>query len=177
MPMLRAMAACWDQKHKVFKQHLSLLGEISALGKSEWIEIEITVDLGACEVVMPMSLYHGISVLASKQYMEGVEYKVANGETIPNLGERRCLMMTQGSDICKTIHLHIADVHKPLLSIFRLSDRGYDCIMGQEGGYLADRVSGERIPLIRRDSLYIVKAWVRQDQTIRCLLRGRCSLH
>ena len=78
-------------------RHISGLGGISNVGEAKWIEIEITVDSGACETVMPMSWCRGISVLSSRQYMDGVEYEVANGETIPNLGERRCLMSTAGS--------------------------------------------------------------------------------
>ena len=141
------------------------MGGLSAVGDkaSEWIEIEITVDSGACETVMPMSSCHSISVLASKQYMEGVEYEVANGETIPNLGERRCIMMTVGSNTAKKIPFQVADVHKPLLSISRVADLVFDCMLGKHGGMLVDTVTGERIPLIRRDNLYVMKAWVRQD--------------
>ena len=143
---------------------LSLLGGLSSLPQSStWQEIEITVDSGACETVMPMSLCQGISVLASKQYLEGVEYEVANGATIPNLGERRCLMMTQGSQTCKKICFQIADVHKPLLSISKVADLGFDCLLGKNGGYLIDTLTGEKIPLDRRDNLYVLKAWVKQD--------------
>ena len=64
---------------------LSSMGGLRAVGDyaSEWIEIEITVDSGA---VMPASACHSISVLASRQYMEGVGYDVANGETYPTSG-------------------------------------------------------------------------------------------
>ena len=144
---------------------LSSMGGLSAVGDkaSEWIEFEITVDSGACEIVMPMGACHSISVMASKQYMDGVEYEVANGETIPNLGERRCIMMTVGSNTAKKITFQVADVHKPLLSISRVADLGFDCMLGKHGGMLVDTVAGERVPLIRRDNLYVMKAWVRQD--------------
>ena len=95
--------------------------------------------------------------------MDGVEYEVANGETIPNLGERRCLMSTAGSQLIKKINFQVADVHKPLLSISRIADLGFDCVLGKLGGYLADSITGERIPLQRVDNLYVLKAWVRQD--------------
>ena len=144
-------------------RHISGLGGISNVGEAKWIEIEITVDSGACETVMPMSWCRGISVLSSRQYMDGVEYEVANGETIPNLGERRCLMSTAGSQLIKKISFQVADVHKPLLSISRIADLGFDCVLGKFGGYLADSITGERIPLQRVDNLYVLKAWVRQD--------------
>ena len=72
-------------------------------------------------------------------------------------------MMTVGSSTAKNITFQVADVHKPLLSISRVADLGFDCMLGKHGGMLVDTVTGERIPLIRRDNLYVMKAWVRQD--------------
>ena len=81
----------------------------------------------------------------------------------PQPGETRCIMMTVGSSTAKKITLQVADVHKPLLSIGRVDDIGFDCMFGKHGGMLADTVTGEGIPLIKRDNLYVMKAWVRQD--------------
>ena len=72
-------------------------------------------------------------------------------------------MMTQGSGIMKKVNFQVAEVHKPLLSITRVADMGYDCVLGKDGGYLIDQSSGERIPLYRKDNLYILKAWIKQD--------------
>ena len=82
-----------------------------------------------------------------------VEYEIANGESIANLGESRCEVMTVGSMIPKRIIFQIADVHKPLVSISAFSDMGYDCYLSKEGGSLRDRVTGETIPLQRQGSL------------------------
>ena len=128
----------------------------------EWVEIEITVDSGACETVMPPGLCTGISISQSS-CSHGAEYEVANGETIPNLGERRCHMMTLGSNAAKKIVFQVADVHKPLLSISRCADMGFRCHLGKEGGFMEDTVTGEQIPLHRRDNLYVMRAWVRTD--------------
>ena len=111
----------------------------------DWIEIEVTVDSGACETVMPSNLCQGIEILRSAM-SHGQEYEVANGATIPNLGERRCLMMTLGAKTAKKIVFQVADVHKPLLSISRCADMGFRCHLGAEGGYMEDTVTGETIP-------------------------------
>ena len=71
-------------------------------------------------------------------------------------------MMTVGSNTAKKITFQFADAHKPLLSISRVADLGFDCMVGKHGEMLVDTVTGERIPLIRRDNLYVMKAWVRQ---------------
>ena len=72
-------------------------------------------------------------------------------------------MMTNGSGVPRTSSFQVADVHKRLLSISRLADHGFTCFLGKDGGHLEDTVSGERIPLIRRNNLYVMKAWVRHE--------------
>ena len=114
----------------------------------EWVEIEVTVDSGACETVMPTHLCKGISIMQSIS-SHGAEYKVANRESVPNLGERRCLLMTLGSQTPKRISFQVSDVHKALLSISRCADMGFDCFLGKHGGFLQVAISGEQIPLQR----------------------------
>ena len=63
----------------------------------EWTQITVTVDSGACVSVMPVGICEGISILENEWSRGGAEYEVANGATIPNLGERRCEVMTVGS--------------------------------------------------------------------------------
>ena len=58
-----------DNDHAVSLGQLSILQQVKRPGIStvenpdEWIEIEITVDSGACVTVMPRSLCEGISIL------------------------------------------------------------------------------------------------------------------
>ena len=86
-------------------------------------------------------------------------------------------MMTIGSNRSKRIVFQVADVHKPLLSISGCADMGFDCYLGDKGGQLVDRMSGESIPLERRENLYIMRAWIRQDPrlVLASLLSGRAS--
>ena len=111
---------------------------------------------------MPPGLCPGIQIIQNDLSQNGIQYEVANGESIDNLGEKRCQVMTIGSMSPKKIVFQIADVHKPLLSVTACSDMGYDCYLGKEGGSLRDRVTGEVIPLQRQGSLYTLRMWVRQ---------------
>ena len=138
---------------------------LSAVGVSEWQEIEITVDSGACDTVMPTSLSPQILLLESAASRSGLEYEVANGQGLPNVGEKKCIMMTENSSLPKRITFQCADVHKPLMSVSRVADLGYECILGAEGGTLRDTVTNDVIPLHRRGNLYFLKAWVRQDES------------
>ena len=138
--------------------------DISGVSNEQpWEEIEITVDSGACDTVMPREMCSGISVLQTPDSLRGMEYEVANGASLPNLGERRCLMMSEDSQITKKITFQCADVHKALLSVSRVADLGYACTLGKFGGQLEDTVTGEKIPLHRRGNLYVMRAWIRQD--------------
>ena len=74
--------------------------------------------------------------------------------------------MTVGSLQPKRITFQVADVHKPLFSISGCADMGFDCYLGDKGGHLLDKQTGEKIPLERRDNLYIMRAWIRQDPGI-----------
>ena len=53
---------------------------------------------------------------------------------IPNLGDRRCEIMTIGTRSCKRIVFQFADVHKPLLSIIGCAGMGFDCYLGDKVG-------------------------------------------
>ena len=135
---------------------------LSSIPAASWRELEVTVDSGACDTVIPTDVCKEIKLQESAQSKQGMEYEVANGETIPNLGERRCLMMTQGSMAPKRIAFQVADVHKPLLSVTRAADMGYQCVLGKSGGWLQDSQSDERIPIQRKGNLYVMKVWVKE---------------
>ena len=124
----------------------------------EWMEIEITIDSGACDTVMPDNMCPHISLLSSDSSRAGLEYEVANGEGLPNLGEKKCLMMTEDSDMMKRVIFQCADVHKALLSVSRVADLGYECVLGKSGGQLRDVVTGDVVPLHRRENLYVMRA-------------------
>ena len=66
---------------------------------------QITIDSGACDMVMPVSLCADIPVLAPMQSKHGLEYEVADGASIPNEGERKCLIMTKGGAVAQGDHI------------------------------------------------------------------------
>ena len=129
--------------------------------EEEWIEVELTADTGACDTVIPKDLCPSIPIMASLQSLRGMEYEVANGESIPNLGERRCLMWTEDGSSVKHINMQVADVHKALLSLSRCADMGYESRFGRTMGALIDEEIGEVIPLRRKGNLYVLRCWLK----------------
>ena len=90
--------------------------------EDEWYEVELTADTGACDTVIPKLMCPGIPITPSVQPLRGMEYEVATGESIPNLGEKRCEMWTEGVPSPKSIAMQVADVHKAFLSLSRCAD-------------------------------------------------------
>ena len=108
--------------------------DVCAVMKSGWREIEVTADSGACETVMPTSQCEDIRIEASEGSRKNKHYEVANGQAIRNVGERRMVMMTEGSSRPKRINFQICDVHKALLSLSKAADSGFETVLGRDGG-------------------------------------------
>ena len=85
--------------------------------------------------------------------------------------------MTVGSMSPKSITFQVADVPKPLLSRAACADMGFGCYVRKQAAKLIDSVTGERISIERRDSLYTLKMWVRQSpqSILASLLSGQGS--
>ena len=127
----------------------------------EWVEVELTADTGACDTVMPRKMCPNIPIRPSLQSLRGMEYEVADGRPIPNLGERHCLMWTESAGEARHINMQVADVHKPLLSLSRCADMGFESRFGRTMGALIDEDSGEVVPLRRKGNLYVLRCWIR----------------
>ena len=82
---------------------------------------------------MPTEMCSHISILENAKGRSEFEYEVANGQGLPNLGERRCYMMTENWLTMKKTAFQCADVHKALLSVRPLADQGYDCVLSKVG--------------------------------------------
>ena len=135
---------------------------LSAVGaNAEWVEIELTADSGACDTVITRKVAESIPIMPSLASLRGMEYEVANGQSIPNLGERRCLVWTEGATQVKKMNMQVADVHKGLLSLSRCADMGFEGRFGRWAGALICENTGEVIPLTRKGNLYVLRVWVK----------------
>ena len=127
----------------------------------EWIEIELTADSGACDTVIPRTMAESIPIMPSLQSLRQMECEVANGASIPNLGERRVLIWTEGATQPKKMTKQVADVHKGLLSLSRCADMGYESRLGRRAGALVCEETEDVVPLIRKGNLYVLRVWIK----------------
>ena len=66
---------------------------LSAVGSQEWEKLTLTVDSGASDTVAPPTVCKGAQLHKDGEKY-GIEYEIADGSSIENLGERHCLMKT-----------------------------------------------------------------------------------
>ena len=134
---------------------------LNAMSPAQWTLIEVIVDSGACETVLPASLCAHIKLRESAASKAKVEYEVASGKAVPNLGEKHCEVFAEGGSSSMLMHFQVADIHRPLLSLSRCADQGFRSYLDYWGGWLEDTKTGESIPITRRGNLYIMQMWIR----------------
>ena len=87
----------WSKMNKTRRNSISTLIEILPAGVNtmeelqEWEEIEMAVDSGATETVVGEDMIKGVETKLGEATRRGVQYEVASGELIPNLGEKNFL--------------------------------------------------------------------------------------
>ena len=58
----------------------------------------------------------------------------------------------------------VCDVNKALLSVAKTVKMGNRVVFEDEGSYIEDKTTGERMYLEERGGMYMLKLWVRKNQ-------------
>ena len=89
----------------------------------------------------------------------GVQYEVANGERIPNLGQKTFQGVTP-EGVRRGITAQVCDVNKPLLSVAKLVRSGNTVVFAPDGAYVEDGTTHERLWLQESGGMYMMRLWV-----------------
>ena len=138
---------------------------INAVADDQWVEIDVAVDSGATETVMAESTLSGvIDITEGAACKRGVTYEVANGEEIPNLGERKFLgFMEDGA--ARAITAQVCAVNKTLMSVSKIASRGNRVVFDDDGSYIEDKATGEKTWMTQVGGMYSLKMWVSRKST------------
>ena len=102
------------------------------------------MDSGATETVVGEEMLLSVATREGAQRRRGVLYEVANGVSIPNLGEKLFQAYTENGGVRK-VTAQVCDVNKALMSVSKMVAAGNRVVFGgDEGDYIEDKVSGER---------------------------------
>ena len=145
---------------------LGMLGIVAPQGVNvvkdtpEWEEIEMAVDSGASESVVNEEQLNGIETLEGEAKKRGIQYEVADGTLIPNLGEKK-YMAVSDTGVCRHMRSQVCDVNRALLSAHRCVQAGNKVVFAASGSYIEDEATGEVMLLKEQGGMYMLKLWVK----------------
>ena len=84
---------------------------------------------------------------------------MANGVQIPNLGERKFVGFTEDG-VARGMTAQICAVNKTLMSVSKIAKAGNRVVFDDDGSYIEDKHTGERIWMEQIGGMYSVKMWV-----------------
>ena len=86
----------------------------------------------------------------------GRNYRAANGSPIPNLGQTVAHFKDGDGRACG-IPFQVAAVERPLISVSRMAQAGCRVSFQEHEGEIVHTASGRRLPLVRRNGVYILQ--------------------
>jgi hypothetical protein len=126
-----------------------------------WEKLELAVDSGATESVIPSSTPECIPTQEGTASRRGVEYEVASGHFIPNEGEKKFEAMTEeGTN--KRMIMQVCDVTQGLLSVSKVVKAGNSITFDEDGSYIQNKASGDVTWMRERGGMYMLTLWVRR---------------
>ena len=129
--------------------------------QGEWEVIDMAVDSGASETVLNEDMLPSTGTSESEHSRRGVQYEVANGVRIPNLGEKVFKGETE-EGMTRAVRAQVCDVNKALLSVRKVVMAGNRVVFDQDGSYIEDKSTGEKMWLKDEGNMYMLRMWVRK---------------
>ena len=129
-----------------------------------WVEFEVAVDSGATETVVSEEMLTMVETKPGPASKRGVEYEVANGVRIPNLGEKKFMAETEDG-VVRNITAQVCDVSKGLLSVKKAMSTGNRVVFEEGKSYIEDIKTKEKMWLREEGGMFMLKMWVRSDSS------------
>ena len=129
----------------------------------EWVKVKACVDSGCIEHVAPPEIAPGVETTPSELSKAGMCYSVANGEDIPNVGQKTFEAVTEGGQ-SGVMTTQLAEVTRPLMSVGQTCDNGNLVIFHKRGGFILNLESRALTPFDRVAGNYEIAYWVRNGE-------------
>lgn len=142
--------------------------ELCSMEDEKWDTLGMDLDSGAAETVIPTGSVPGVKVRRDNG-KEGTTYRVANGNVIPNRGEKRMVWKSK-EGFTGNINAQVTDVTKGLISVSNICDAGNWVVFGPKGGWIEQVATGRKNHFGRNGKRYtleiLVKARNAEDQVM-----------
>ena len=126
----------------------------------EWEVLEMAVDSGASESVVSDEMLTRVTTVEGDAMKKGVQYEVADGTLIPNLGEKKFIAVSDNG-VARQMRAQVCEVNKALLSVHRVVQAGNRVVFAASGSYVQDEHTGETMDLEEKGGMYMLKLWVK----------------
>ena len=131
-----------------------------------WEKLTLLVDSGASDTVVPLHVCSAAKLYKTSKV--GIEYEIANGESLENLGERRCVLKTsvdQPDNMAMMMSFQVVDVSKALLSVAKVCEQGHAVLFEKTRGAIL--VAGDpknRIEFRKVGNTFELDVWVKPGE-------------
>ena len=165
---MRRSKGCWKSKLPTVTEEVRSFLTIepsrvcSVETQGEWEVIDMGVDSGATETVVNEDMLQTIETKDGPAKKRGAEYEVANGERIPNLGEKKFIGMSE-EGVERNMTAQVCDVNKSLLSVKKVVAAGNKVVFDEEGSHIEEKATGKRMWLREDNGMYMLKMWVKKS--------------
>ena len=134
--------------------------------QSKWELLEVTIDSGACDHVIPRECGTRFELFPTKESLAGRNFSAANNTIIKNHGAREVFGVSDGW-VPTEMRFNVADVKRCLASTTKLKEQGYLVVLDDDlGEFMIDKKTGNRIDFINKGGTPIMNLWVRKPEAV-----------
>ena len=141
-----------SQPHRPYRPKLSVKAFLEKRAQSlrplatGWEKLQAILDSGASVTVVPPHVGRDYEVIRGEAAMAGVRYEIADGNEIPNLGEKMLPVMTR-EGTWRGLQAEVADIARALQSVRSLVKTGHKVVFGDGANgtehYIQNVMTGE----------------------------------
>ena len=125
--------------------------------------MDFAIDSGATETVVGEYMMMRAATMEGVACKRGVEYEVANGERIPNLGEKRFKGISDDG-VTRSITAQVCSVNKALLSVRKIIRAGNRVVFDEDGCYVEDKRTQEKMWMREEGGMFMLRLWVKAGE-------------
>ena len=122
------------------------------------------MDSGASETVISEDMLPNIPIKQGGASRRGLQYEVANGVRIPNLGEKKFQGYSEEGTV-RSITTQVCEVNKGLLSVRKVVEAGNRVVFDCTGSYIEDKKTYECMYMRDEAGMYMLRN-VRQERRV-----------
>ena len=86
----------------------------------------------------------------------GASYKTADGSIVYDEGEKKIPVQSEDGSV-RYISCSSTGVHKILLAVSRLVEKGHEVVFSPKGNYIRHLATGKVIPVYENRGVYVIK--------------------